>query len=63
LDGDGRAKGVAYVDRPSKREVEAHGRAVVLASSCLETVHIMVNSNSSTRSRRAGGDKTKAARE
>jgi choline dehydrogenase-like flavoprotein len=46
VDDRGHASGVAYVERDSKREVEVHARAVVLAASCLETAHIMLNSTS-----------------
>lgn len=46
VDGERRAKGVAYVDRNTKKEVEVHARAVFLAASCLETTHIMLNSKS-----------------
>jgi len=46
VDENGQAKGVAYIDRESKREVEVYARAVVLAASCLETTHIMLNSKS-----------------
>ena len=46
VDDGGRAKGVAYIDHKTKREVEVYSRAVVLAASCLETTHIMLNSKS-----------------
>lgn len=46
VDADGKATGVAYVDRKTKREVEVHAKAVVLAASCVETAHIMLNSRS-----------------
>jgi len=46
VDQNGMAKGVAYVDRTSRREVEVYAKAVVLAASCLETAHIMLNSKS-----------------
>jgi choline dehydrogenase-like flavoprotein len=46
VDEKGRARGVAYVDRKTKQEVEAHSRAVVLAASCCETAKIMLNSKS-----------------
>ncbi len=46
VDENGQAKGVAYIDRNTKQEVEAYSRAVVLAASCLETTHIMLNSKS-----------------
>ncbi len=40
------AKGVAYVDRNTKQEIEVYSRAVVLAASCLDTAKIMLNSKS-----------------
>ena len=46
VDEDGKAKGVAYVDRDTKREVEVYAKVVVLAASCVETAHIMLNSRS-----------------
>ena len=46
VDENGRAKGVAYVDRESKREIEVYAKVVVLAASCVETAHIMLNSKS-----------------
>jgi choline dehydrogenase-like flavoprotein len=46
VDQDGRATGVAYVDRKTRREVEVYGKVVVLAASCVETAHIMLNSRS-----------------
>ena len=46
VEEDGQAKGVAYVDRDTKREVEVYAKVVVLAASCVETAHIMLNSRS-----------------
>jgi choline dehydrogenase-like flavoprotein len=46
VDENSRAKGVAYVNRKTKQEVEVYGRAVVLAASCVETARIMLNSKS-----------------
>lgn len=46
VDENGHAKGVAYVDRTTKKEVEVYAKVVVLAASCLETAHIMLNSKS-----------------
>jgi choline dehydrogenase-like flavoprotein len=40
------ATGVAYVDRATRREVEVYAPVVVLAASCVETAHIMLNSTS-----------------
>jgi choline dehydrogenase-like flavoprotein len=45
-DENGRANGVAYIDRKNKQEVEVYGRAVVVAASCIETARIMLNSRS-----------------
>ena len=42
----GRARGVAYVDRETRQEVEVEAKAVVLAASCCETAKIMLNSKS-----------------
>lgn len=44
VDDKGHAAGVSYVDRNTKQEVEVHGRAVVIAASCIETARIMLNS-------------------
>jgi choline dehydrogenase-like flavoprotein len=46
VDETGQAKGVAYVDRKNKREVEVYAKVIVLAASCVETAHIMLNSRS-----------------
>jgi choline dehydrogenase-like flavoprotein len=46
VDENGMATGVAYVDRKSKTDMEAHAKIVILAASCLETAHIMLNSKS-----------------
>ncbi len=43
---DGMANGVAYVDRGARKEVEVYAKVVVLAASCVETAHIMLNSKS-----------------
>ncbi|MGD0758491.1 MAG: GMC family oxidoreductase N-terminal domain-containing protein, partial [Candidatus Sulfotelmatobacter sp.] len=45
-DQDGHARGVAYIDRKSKQEVEVYGRAVVVAASCVESARILLNSKS-----------------
>lgn len=47
VDADGNAKGAAYVDRHSKQEMEVYAKAVVVAASCVESAHIMLNSKSS----------------
>ena len=46
VDENGMAKGVAYVDRETRKEVEVYAKVVVLAASCVETAHIMLNSKS-----------------
>jgi choline dehydrogenase-like flavoprotein len=46
VDENGMAKGVAYVDRVSKKEVVVYAKVIVLAASCVETAHIMLNSKS-----------------
>src|ERR1700677_492154 len=46
VDTEGRAKGVAYVDRTTRREVEVYAKAVVVAASCVTTAQIMLNSRS-----------------
>jgi choline dehydrogenase-like flavoprotein len=46
VDAAGQARGVAYVERATRREVEVHAKVVVLAASCVETAHIMLNSKS-----------------
>ena len=46
VDQDGMATGVAYVDRKTMKEIEVYGKVVVLAASCVETAHIMLNSRS-----------------
>jgi len=46
VDARGQATGVAYVDRDTHREVEVFAKVIVLAASCVETAHIMLNSKS-----------------
>jgi len=46
VDENGQARGVAYIDRSTRQEVEVHAKIVVLAASCLNTAHIMLNSKS-----------------
>ncbi len=46
VDKEGRASGVAYIDRNTKQEVEVYGRAVVVAASCVESARILLNSKS-----------------
>jgi glucoside 3-dehydrogenase (cytochrome c) catalytic subunit len=42
----GKAKGVAFVDRATRQEMEAFGKVIVLAASTLESTRIMLNSKS-----------------
>jgi choline dehydrogenase-like flavoprotein len=43
---DGKAAGVAYIDRNTMQEVEVYGKAVVVAASCVESARILLNSKS-----------------
>jgi choline dehydrogenase-like flavoprotein len=43
---DGLARGVAYVDKKTRRDVEVRAKIVVLAASCCETARILLNSKS-----------------
>jgi choline dehydrogenase-like flavoprotein len=42
----GKAKGVAFVDRITRQELEAFGRIVIIAASTLESTRLMLNSKS-----------------
>ncbi len=44
MDGGGRARGVRYVERYTKREIDLPSRVVVLAASSLESTRVMLNS-------------------
>ena len=44
---DGRATGVSYIDKKTRREVQVRGRVVVLAASACETARLLLNSRSS----------------
>ena len=46
VDSEGRARGVAYVDRQTRQEQEVYGKAVIVAASCVNTAQIMLNSRS-----------------
>lgn len=46
VDENGKAKGVAYIERHSGQEVEVFGRAVIVAASCIESAKILLNSKS-----------------
>ena len=41
----GLASGVSYIDKKTRREVQARGRIVVLAASACETARLLLNSN------------------
>ncbi len=45
-DDNGRAAGVAYIDRLTKQEIEVYGKTVVVAASCVESARILLNSKS-----------------
>jgi choline dehydrogenase-like flavoprotein len=45
-DENGRAAGVAYIDRKTGQETEVYGQAVVVAASCVESARILLNSKS-----------------
>jgi len=47
VDREGRATGVAYIDRGPRQEYEVYGKMVVVAASCLESTRILLNSRSS----------------
>ena len=44
VDENGKARGVAFVDRLTKKDFEVRGRVVVLGASALESTRIMLNS-------------------
>jgi choline dehydrogenase-like flavoprotein len=44
MDGDYRARGVRYIERHTKRDVEVGARVVVLAGSSLENTRLLLNS-------------------
>ena len=46
VDENGMARGVAYIDRNTKQEVEVYGKTVVVAASCVESARIFLNSKS-----------------
>ena len=46
VNGNGQAAGITYIDRDTKQEVEVYSRVVVMAASCVETAHIMLNTKS-----------------
>lgn len=46
VDSEGLATGVSYIDKKTRKEVQAHGKIVVLAASACETARLMLNSRS-----------------
>jgi choline dehydrogenase-like flavoprotein len=46
VDGEGRATGVSYIDRRTRKEVQARGKIAVLAASACETARLLLNSRS-----------------
>jgi choline dehydrogenase-like flavoprotein len=44
---DGHATGVSYIDKKTKKEVQARGKVIVLAASSCETARLLLNSRSS----------------
>jgi choline dehydrogenase-like flavoprotein len=46
VDGEGRAKGVSYVDRVTRKEQEVRARIVVVCCATVETARLLLNSRS-----------------
>lgn len=46
VDDEGRATGVSYIDRKTRREVQVRARVVVVAGSACETARLLLNSRS-----------------
>jgi choline dehydrogenase-like flavoprotein len=46
VDSEGLATGVSYIDKKTRKEVQARGKIVVLAASACETARLMLNSRS-----------------
>ena len=46
VDENGMARGVAYIDRNTRQEVEVYGKVVVVAATTVETARILLNSKS-----------------
>ncbi len=46
LGDDGKARGVAYIDKKTGKDAQAEGRTVVLAASSCETARLLLNSKS-----------------
>ncbi len=43
---DGKANGIGYIDRETRKDIEVYGKVVVLAASCVATPQLMLNSKS-----------------
>jgi len=54
MDRAGLARGVAFVDRVTRKEYEVSARAVVLGASCLESTRLLLNSRIANSSGQAG---------
>ncbi|MGH9451627.1 MAG: GMC oxidoreductase [Terriglobia bacterium] len=46
VNDEGKATGIAYIDRETRKPVEVRGKSVVLAASCVATAKLMLNSRS-----------------
>ncbi|MBM3801809.1 MAG: GMC family oxidoreductase [Acidimicrobiia bacterium] len=46
LDGEGKARGVVFVDRLTRETHEVQGKTVILGASCLESTRLLLNSRS-----------------
>jgi len=46
VDKEGKASGVQYFDRYTKREYQARGKVIVLGASCIDSTRILLNSKS-----------------
>jgi choline dehydrogenase-like flavoprotein len=47
VSSDGKAAGVSYIDKKTRKEIQVRGKAVVLAASSCETARLLLNSRSS----------------
>ena len=46
MDGEGKARGVSYIDRLTQQEYEAKGKYIIVAASTMESTRILLNSAS-----------------
>jgi choline dehydrogenase-like flavoprotein len=56
MNAEGKATGVRYIDRVSKKENEAHAKVVVLAAGALESTRILLNSRSARHPQGVGNE-------